>query len=186
VGFAQVDERGVVRRLLGELTVDWLSCLLLLPCLPLALGFINMCCCGVVCDKCSASPEQMQVTLSGVTSGAFCMDCEDCDGTWTVDGPTGGAGAASCFWQYTDEGVTFCGNTGMRIQVEQALVSGRYHTIPACLSKNPFTSQYAAVARWRHDHGTSPPDCTAFSGLSPSAEGGTNCNATGTCTVTAL
>jgi hypothetical protein len=75
VGFAQVDERGVVRRLLGELTVDWLSCLLLLPCLPLALGFINMCC----CQGCTYFSDDF-------AADNLATDYDDRAGTWTVGG----------------------------------------------------------------------------------------------------
>jgi hypothetical protein len=89
--------------------MDFLLSLLLIPfALPLALGFVSMCCCStqatVECTHCNGDlgPEEFIVELSGFGGSGDC--CAEVDGTYTA--AFTGIQLGSCRWFY---GATFAG-----------------------------------------------------------------------------
>ena len=168
--------------------MDLLLSLLLIPfAVPLALGFVTMCCCGATCDKCSGTPPaQYQIVFATITNSS-CTDCGECNGTWTVDGPIGGVGVGSCFWRYEDSAASFCSSTGMLLQVEQGVAGGNYFTRACCAAWNIFSTAYVCTGTFQLNHGASPGDCAA-SALSLPAATDQICNylTSGTCEITSL
>jgi hypothetical protein len=67
--------------------MDILLTLLLLPfVVPMALGFVTMCCCtagGVCTGCCSAQNATVTIIVSGITNGS-CLTCNDYNITWIV------------------------------------------------------------------------------------------------------
>jgi hypothetical protein len=186
--------------------VDWLSCLLLLPCLPLALGFINMCCCVSDCENCSAaSPEQYQVDLASFSSdGTFCFECHTIDGTYIVNQAevpqTGNCvnsiASNSCNWGIFDNTptayyVSTPNGCGVIVTVQAQISGSNYRTLVEvlpCAGNSPCAAvNTACKCQFLKDHGTSKPDCSAFSALSIPFFLGSLCGtSSATCAMTSL
>jgi hypothetical protein len=116
--------------------MDLLLSLLLIPfAMPLALGFVNMCCCvsGIVCGSCPDNAlANVQCTFSGVAN-ASCSGCTNINQTYTLPFLSGGAGGCQYFLigQTIGTECLFCGANcdGFQITIASSGGTGRVTVI---------------------------------------------------------
>ena len=171
--------------------MDLLLSLLLIPfAVPLALGFVTMCCCAGGCTTyCSGSTDSMQVTVSNVVNGT-CTGCAFYNSTFTLTrAQTGCTGITdACGWTFNNGPVTndaVCITDNWCVNVAAGQSGADFIT-----TVTGGDQAFGVTIHWtfRYNHGTSAPDCSAFSGLSPTfVSDHASCDASGaTVLVTSL
>jgi hypothetical protein len=170
-----------------------------------SLAMFTCCCASAAgCTNCSADrPTQMQVVFTNIAN-ATCANCTLLNITVTLPLRTTACADAltnttdtptSCRWTKPDNAIVgfTCapGFTPVGVEVWQQKVGSNYYT-KIVMSAATFGGNCKDnLFTWIYDHGTSAPDCEAFSGLSVPWEStlSTECDdgaGTATATVTAL
>ena len=167
-----------------------------------AMAILSMawypCCCDTLasCAYCSGTvPLNIRFSISGVAVGS-CADCADCDADYNCawQGDEGDPPAGTCTWESAtgtrvcDAGTWYDVFARVTITYQNPPLDN-YAVVGTLVFVNEFGNQFIAE-RFRHDYGSSKPDCSAWSSYSLTYEdvGGTYvCDqSSATATITSL
>ena len=172
--------------------MDLLLSLLLIPfAVPLALGFVSMCCCAGGCTRCTSSPATFQADITGVTDSGTCTNCTWANATWIIDYD---GESSFCDWR-DDTGTQNCNcgltTTGNGVSIQQSESGGNYFTAVRGICKSSLSGAFVSQIDFRYEHGATKPDCTFFSATDipwvTGIGGGDGCDgAMAFCSLTAL
>lgn len=147
--------------------MDWIVTLWMLGGIAIPLFFFASCPCCSACPNCSAIPGSFQIVIADVVN-ATCTDCSEVNATYTTDDnwKCDTSSDTVCFWNKSI-GTSPCTAIGVLdscIHLQQLLSGSDYITRVEFWTHNAFGA-WAKMLTWEHNHGTSAPDCTAFSSL---------------------